>query len=139
MNKTPSPRVLEHYGVKGMRWGVRKDRRTSGRRRTRGGRSSLPTSKDHRRSVAIRKKRVSQMSNDELKIVLNRLRLEKEFKQLSATTMQRGRREVGKALGKAGTNTLTMYARMAIVVVVGKFLKDGVSALAKKIYPYANI
>lgn len=51
--------TLVHYGVKGMRWGVRKDR-------TRG------------------KKKVSQMTDSELKAAVSRLELERRYNQLSS-------------------------------------------------------
>ena len=52
---------LIHYGVLGMKWGRRKNRYIS---------------KDSKRATKIRKKRVNQMSNDDLKTVNKRLELE---------------------------------------------------------------
>lgn len=59
---------LYHYGVRGMRWGVRNKR--------------VP-SKDSQNVSDIRKKRVREMSNDELRTANNRLQLERQYKDLT--------------------------------------------------------
>lgn len=67
---------LEHYGVKGMKWGVRKDR-------TGVGASSASASEDHINVAALRKKKVSQLSNAEIKAVTERMNLEKKYREMN--------------------------------------------------------
>jgi hypothetical protein len=67
---------LEHFGVKGMHWGVRK-----------GESSRAPSSEDHTESVGLRKKAkagggIHVLSNDELQTVNNRLNLERSYSSL---------------------------------------------------------
>lgn len=57
---------LFHYGVLGMKWGVRKRTRSA----------------DSARVKQIRKKKIKEMSNQELKEVNNRLNLENQYKNL---------------------------------------------------------
>lgn len=59
--------VLQHHGVKGQKWGVRRKR---------------DKSSDRSNSDSIRKKKVYEMSNQELRDVNNRLQLEQQYKTL---------------------------------------------------------
>lgn len=67
---------LSHYGVKGMKWGVRKDRKS-------GSKKSSRKSKDYVEARALRKKNLSQLSNKELRTLNQRLQLEQQYKQLT--------------------------------------------------------
>lgn len=60
---------IEHFGVKGMRWGVRKRRNESERART----FNQPRSK----------KNIKDMSDQELREVLNRMNMEQQYSNLS--------------------------------------------------------
>jgi len=84
---------LEHYGVKGMRWGVRK----KPKRRSR-------ESRDVKR---LSKKPARELTNEQLARATKRLNLEKNFKSATETTASRGRRAVGKILANAAATILT--------------------------------
>ena len=88
-NKRMSHSELMHYGVKGMRWGVRKQR-----------------IKDAKRWTSKKQAKIDGMSDDQLKKANNRLRLEKEYKQLTQTKLEKYRKRVGKAAEEAAFNTL---------------------------------
>ena len=81
--------VLAHYGIKGMRWGIRKSR-----------------IKGAKRWTSKKQAKIDGMSDDQLRRVNNRLRLEKEYRQLTQTRMERYRAKAGKAVEEAATNTL---------------------------------
>ena len=81
--------VLAHYGIKGMRWGVRKQR-----------------IKDAKRWTSKKQAKIDGMSDDQLKKANNRLRLEKEYKQLTQTRLEKYRKRAGKAVEEAAFNTL---------------------------------
>jgi len=76
---------LKHYGVLGMKWGVR--------------RSHRKTSSDHDTIAALKKKRASELSDAELKMLTNRLQLEKQYRQLNPTTADKGKKIVGEVIG----------------------------------------
>lgn len=59
---------LKHYGVLGMKWGVRRKRTPSA---------------DSVRAKNLRKKKTSELSNQELKELNNRLQLEQNHKNLT--------------------------------------------------------
>lgn len=69
---------LKHYGIKGMRWGVRKkgDKGPAVEKR--------PKSADHVEAVALKKKRPSELSNAELKKLNERMNLEQNYQRLMA-------------------------------------------------------
>lgn len=91
---------LAHFGVKGMKWGTRKAEAQAARESTQ--------SKDHAKVAGIRKKRVDEMSNAELKVLTERMNLEQQYKKLSPTKTAAGKkfaqdivREVAKEQAKA--------------------------------------
>ena len=88
-NKRMSHSELMHHGVKGMRWGVRKSRIEKARRWT-----------------SKKQAKIDGMSDDQLKKANNRLRLEKEYKQLTQTKLGKYRKRVEKAAEEAAFNTL---------------------------------
>lgn len=88
-NKRMSHSELMHFGVKGMKWGVRKKR-----------------IKDAKKWTSKKQAKIDGMSDDQLKKANNRLRLEKEYKQLTQTKLEKYRKRVGKAAEEAAFNTL---------------------------------
>ena len=88
-NKRMGHSELMHHGVKGMRWGVRKSR-----------------IKKAKRWTSKKQAEIDGMSDDQLKKANNRLRLEKEYKQLTQTKLGKYRKRVEKAAEEAAFNTL---------------------------------
>lgn len=92
--------VLEHYGVKGMKWGVR-----------RRSRPSSPASADSQRVSALKtsaksEKSTKHFSNSDLEDAIKRMRLEQEFSRLSGnvdkTRRQKSAAFVKKVLSDTG-------------------------------------
>lgn len=81
--------VLQHYGIKGMRWGVRREVGADGRIRTTGPTTikeklgSLKRERDWKKVL----KEMDNMTVDEIKTVTSRIGLENELKRLSKTTI----------------------------------------------------
>lgn len=88
-NKRMGHSELMHFGVKGMRWGVRKSR-----------------IKKAKRWTSKKQAKIDGMSDDQLRKVNNRLRLEKEYRQLTQTKLEKYRNKAGKAAEEAAFNTL---------------------------------
>ena len=92
---------LYHHGVKGMKWGVRKTpvRSSSGDTRKRKSNTlSLFKKKKTTRKVSsansspAQTKSIKDMSDDELRKRIERVRLEQQYQQLNPKTVSRGQR-----------------------------------------------
>lgn len=88
-NKRMGHSELMHHGVKGMKWGVRKSR-----------------IKNSKKWSSSKQAKIDGMSDDQLRKINNRIRLEKEYRQLTQTRMERYRSKAGKAAEEAAFNTL---------------------------------
>lgn len=110
---------LYHYGILGMKWGVRRDRPRSG-----GSRKKRPSSQDAREASAIKKKKLNQMSNAELKKLNERSRLEQEYSRLNPKSVSRGWKYVATAAGVMGT-ALSVYNSGSQLVQLGKKAGNG--------------
>jgi hypothetical protein len=83
---------IEHYGVRGMRWGVRKG----------SSRVSRPSG-EARKASELRRKPVHQLTNKQLKAVNERMNLEQNYNRLNPSRTKRGRAYVTAAIGAIGT------------------------------------
>lgn len=98
---------LYHYGVLGMKWGRRKSR----------------MSQDAREAKAIKKKKVSEMSNAELRKLNERRNLERNYKQLNPSTISRGIAIVGTTAAVLGSiNGIRKNSKE--LIKVGKTIVD---------------
>lgn len=111
-----STNELTHYGVKGMKWGIRRDRRSN---------ASTKRTKKIKRSRAKDTKNRRLLSDEELKKRINRLELEKKYKQLSDEDLHPGRAMVKKFLGSVGGKVVSSAA-------IGSLAYAGKVAISKK-------
>lgn len=89
---------LEHYGVKGMKWGVRKDRERRSNRITRASKErkakDIAKRSPERRAVdkIHEKKKARYMTDAELKTAINRLNLEAQYNRLALEVYSPGKK-----------------------------------------------
>ena len=145
-----SDSALEHYGVKGMKWGVRKRSKTrvssSGARSTSPNPSSkvsapnpsskvsAPTTRD-KRVKALKNRR--ELSDSDIKDFTSRLQSEKQLKALLDEDVSPGRTFIKKVMSDAGKQAATKLATNAMTYgttkVMGKaFGKELEKALSGK-------
>lgn len=93
---------LFHYGVLGMKWGVRKDRVKKSRQKKRATRKQIRDVKKKRREAA---KNRFILSDAELQSRIRRLEQEKRLKDLTDAELSPGRKYAKDTLKKAGDRT----------------------------------
>lgn len=92
---------LQHYGVLGMKWGVRRSQAKLAKIDKKAKKKGW--SEDAETAAKLKTKNVKQMSNTELKKLNERTRLENEYKNLNRKAPSAGRKfvnEVTKEVGK---------------------------------------
>lgn len=89
--------VLEHYGIKGMKWGVRRSDAQLARAKKKKDRD-YQESGDSKKTRALKTKSLSEMSNKELETVTRRLQLEKQYKSATKQEKSKGRKFVEEVL-----------------------------------------
>ena len=115
--------ILEHHGVKGMKWGVRKPRPSSGARRS--SRASEPRTRkvQKTRSPSYKKPaKTDLLSNDELRRSNERLRLEKEYNTLISEVKRQNRSKGQKFL----QDTVMKVGQEILKDVVKSQIKDAI-------------
>ena len=126
-----NPDVLCHHGVKGMKWGIRKDYSSSGSGKRKRSRQE-DWSDDAKEASQIKKKRVSQMSNAELRKLNERQNLERQHQQLNPSVISKGVKYVTTAAAVTGT-ALTIYANSEKIIKLGKPIVEAAIKNAKTI------
>lgn len=106
MNTTNVENFLEHYGVKGMRWGIRKDKKFGGR------------------SNKKPKPKASDFSDEELRRYLNRVQMERQYRQLNPSKLQKGGIFIKSALAIGATaNAVYAFAKSPVGQQIAKSFK----------------
>jgi hypothetical protein len=134
---------LEHHGIKGMRWGVRRSEAQlaarspqvsvtsapgKGIKRTVGGAGHSP-SEDAINAAAIRQKAkastVSSLTNKDLETVIRRMNLEQQFSQLKAKsgTKSKGKKFVDDVLEKQTKNATDRFLSQLVSAQVDRAAK----------------
>lgn len=112
---------LTHYGILGMKWGVRRSEAQLARAR---GKTKSSFDEEGKKATTSSKKKLSDMTDDELKARISRLELEKRYKDLSkpedAAKVDKGKAFVMNVLEKSGTNIATQFTTYAMGTAVNR-------------------
>lgn len=121
---------LCHYGVLGMKWGRRKNRQkssnTSVKRRNNNRKETSKVNK------APKKKRVKDLSNEELQNKIRRLQMEKQYRDLKRDEVSAGKKLVGEILKTSGKTLGVQVANYLGGKAINKAFNDEVIQVGKK-------
>lgn len=116
---------LAHHGVKGMKWGIRKVRERSAQRKAA---KESTYSEEYKNTKALRKKKVSQMSDDELRQAINRMNLERQYKSLKSSNINAGQKFVQEVLRDSAKEVAKEYTKKGIKTGISKATEYGPKA-----------
>lgn len=114
-----SDSYLEHYGVLGMKWGVRRFENKDGSLTAAG---KKRYSKKRERELKKDIKNRSTLSEKELDTKINRLRKENEFVRLANENLSAGKGEVHRVLKESGKQVLGRVATGVAIYAVHRAL-----------------
>ena len=101
---------LEHYGTKGMKWGVRKKPGSGGKKIT--GKKPKAAAAKPTKTDTGRGTKTKGLSDKDLKARVNRLNMEKQYKTLkseNAGTISRGAKATKKIVSSSAKTALSNY------------------------------
>ena len=121
---------LEHFGVKGMHWGVRRDSSGGGGS---GGASHISpdAARAHASATAARKHGTSALSNQDLQHLVARSQLERQYGQLNQRQASQGEKIAKEILIGAGKQTAQSYATKYATKGAEHLVKLAVRGVAK--------
>jgi len=102
--------IIQHYGIKGMKWGVRRKR--------------PPNSKDYEESRSLAKLGAPRLTTAQLAAVNKRLNLEQNFKRMNPTDRGAAERLVSKFLSQYGNLMVAGLAGMLTSLTLARIKKN---------------
>lgn len=122
---------LSHYGILGMKWGVRRPIGPDGR--VLRGSAARKYKKEQKLSAKYEKK-VSSLSDKELRERINRLNMEKQYETLSKGDINPGEKYVKEILANSGKTLATAFIiaqAPKVIKVVSSAVTSNVAAAGK--------
>ena len=113
--------TLQHWGIKGMKWGVRRYQNKDG--------SLTPAGKKRYSDYSGSETGLSSLSDEEIRRKINRLQLEKQYRDLMKPAEQKkrnaGKEFVQDVLKKSGNNIATQLVTYVLGEAVNKYVGKG--------------
>ena len=129
MEKWRQELYLKHHGIKGMHWGIRRFQNPDGSLTSAGRRRRQDNWSDDAKSYSeLKKKRINEMTNAELKKLNERKNLENQYKQLNPNQAQKAIKTAATVAAALGTVSL-LYNNSKQVIKIGKEIANSVDGM----------
>jgi hypothetical protein len=117
---------LYHYGILGMKWGVRRGSKSGSStvKRTSG-------SDDYQKAKTLKRKSLKDMSNKEIEDLTRRLQLETNYRRLNPVVKSKGRRFAEAALKTVGKKAAEEFNKQFVGPQVEKIMAQLIKKAAK--------
>ena len=116
---------LYHFGILGMKWGVRRSGKSGSRT------SRIEGSEDYKKAKTLKRKRLKDMSNKEIEELSKRLQLETNYRRLNPVVKSKGRRFAEAALKAVGKKTAEEFNKQFVGPQVEKMMAQILKKAAK--------
>lgn len=121
---------ISHSGIKGMKWGIRRYQNEDGTYTSLGKeRRRINPSEDCKKYASRKDKKISEMSNAELRAHNERARLENEYRKLNPGAIKKGLLYIGAiSAGLIAVNTLVSNSK-PLIAAARKYVPKVISAV----------
>lgn len=113
---------LAHFGIKGMKWGRRKDGSVGSSH------VSADSARTHELRATVKKHGVDALSNDDLQHLVSRMNLESQHSRLNPVHVSTGQKVLNDVLKIGGD-----VAKQQATVYAGKYAAKGIEHLIKNV------
>jgi len=118
MDQEATLEFLEHYGVKGMHWGIRTEK------------PPKRMSSDYKKTAAYRSRHPQELTNKQLKAVNERLNLETNYKRMNPHTIKKGMAAAAGIL--AAVELVNKFANISNSTIGKMAISAGAKHVVKK-------